>query len=248
MGAFIGSGRIKVAPYASGAQFGDRAFVDVGNTSAFSFAFTENRQELRDFRDPSGGVDASVARIESVTGSMDLRHFTASNLALALWGTTAALAATAITNEAHKARLGRFVPLNRIVNTAVAVVVRVGATVVNAADYAVSHGGLTFVAAPQTAQLIEGADVTVDYTPVASTDVQTLIGSAPNVSVLFEGVNGVDGKPTTARMYRCKLGVAANVGMIGEEFGTLQLTFTVEKDATVPGVGKSHFFELQQAV
>ncbi len=184
MTAFIGSGRVKVAPYGSGTQFGDRAFVDVGNTSAFAFSFTENRQELRDFRDPAGGVDASVARIESVTGSMDLRHFTAANLALALWGTTAALAATPITNEAHKARLGRFVALNRIVNTAVAVVVRVGATVVNTADYVVSAGG----------------------------------------------------------------GVAANVGMIGEEFGTLQVTFTVEKDATVPGVGKSQFFELQQAV
>lgn len=249
MTAFIGSGKIKIAPFESGASFGARKFVDVGNTSAFQFSFTENRQELRNYRDAAGGIDASVARIESVTGSMDLRHFTADNLALALWGTTAALAATAIVGEAgHVYSAGKFIPAARLINTTIPPVVKKGATTLNVADYVVSAGGITFITGtPTTAGLIEGDSITIDYTPLASSDVQALINAAPNVSVFFEGVNAVTGKPASVRQYKCKLGVAANVGLIGDDFGTLAVTFTVEKDTTIIGAGLSQFFAIQQA-
>lgn len=249
MSAFIGSGKIKIAPFDSGASFGLRKYVDVANTSAFQFSFTENRQELRDYRDPAGGIDASVARIESVTGSMDLRHFTADNLALALWGTTAALAATPIVGEAgHVFTAGKFIPAARLINTTIAPVVKKGATTLNVADYVVSAGGITCVTGTAaTAGLVDGDAITIDYTPLASTDVQALINSAPNVSVFFEGVNAVSGKAASARMYKCKLGVAANVGLIGDDFGTLAVTFTVEKDTTISGGGTSQFFAMQQA-
>lgn len=248
MSAFIGSGKIKIAPYDAAVAFGSRAFVDVGNTSAFQFSFTENRQELRDYRDPAGGVDASVARIEAVTGSMDLRHFTAANLAMALWGNTGALAATAIVGEAgHKALAGKFIPTARLINTTIAPVLKKGATTLNAADYTVSAGGITFASTFATVGLVEGDAITIDYTPLASTDVQALVNSAPNVSVFFEGVNAVTGKYASVRQYKCKLGVAQNVGLIGDDFGTLQLSFTVEKDDTISGAGTSQFFAVQQA-
>lgn len=247
MTAFIGSGKIKIAPFASGASFGHRAFVDVGNTSAFQFSFSENKQELRDYRDPAGGVDASVSRIESVTGQMDLRHFTADNLALALWGSTAALAATAIVGEAHTAHAGKFVPTERLINTTVPPVLKKGATTLDTDDYTVTAGGIQFAATFETVGLVTGDAITINYTPIAGKDIQALISSAPNVSIFFEGINAVTGLAASARMYKCKLGVAANVGMIGDDFGTLQVSFTVEKDETVAGVGTSKFFALQQA-
>lgn len=247
MSAFIGSGRISAAPYDAAVPFGSRVFGGLGNTSAFAFNFAETRQELRDYQDPAGGVDASSSRIESVSGTMDARHFTPENLAMALWGTTAVLGTTAITGEAHKARYGKFVPTARIINTGTPPVVKVGSDTVSTSDYTVSASGITFVDAPATVGLTDGADITIDYTPVASSDVQALVGSAPNVSIFFDGVNSVNGKKTTGRFYKCKLGVAANVPLIGDDFGTLQITFTVEKDETIVGAGKSQFFELQQA-
>ena len=73
---------------------------------------------------------------------MDLRVFSLSNLALALWGTaTAALGVTAITGEAHVIHAGSFVPADRIINTAVAPVIKKGATVIDTDDYTVSSGG-----------------------------------------------------------------------------------------------------------
>lgn len=246
MTAFIGSGRVRIAPYDAAIPFGSRVFGELGNTSAFSFNFAENRQELRDYRDPAGGVDASASRIESVNGSMDARHFTAANLALALWGNTNVLGATPITGEVHKARFGKFVPAARLINTGTPPVVKKGGTTVDAADYTVSAAGITFVEEPETVGLTDGDDITIDYTPVASNDVQALISSAPNVSIFFDGVNTVNNKRTTGRWYKCKLGVATDLPFIGDDFGTLPLTFTVEKDETIVAAGKSQFFEIQQ--
>jgi len=247
MDAFIGSGKIKIAPFDSASVFGKRAFVDVGNSSTFQFSFSEDKKTLRDNRDPSGGTDASFARLDSISGQMDLRHFTAANLAMALWGTTTVLAATAITGEAHKAHFGKFVPMDRLINTTVALVVKKDTTTIAAADYTVSIGGLTFADTLSTEGVTDADDITVDYTPLAGSDIQALINSAPNVSIFFEGTNAVDGKAASVRMYKCKLGVASNIGFIGDDFGTLTITFTIEKDETVPGTGRSKYFSHQQA-
>lgn len=247
MSAFIGSGKIKLAAYGSGASFGVREFRDVGNASAFQFSFSENKQELRDYRDPAGGTDASVSRIESVTGQMDLRHFTAENMAEVVWGDASALTATAITGEASKFHAGGFVPTARLIDTTVAPVLKKGATTIDTDDYTVSAGGITFASSITTVGVTDGDAITIDYTPLAGYDVQALINAAPSVSIFFEGVNNVTGKYASARMYKCKLGVAQNIGLIGDDFGTLQVSFTVEKDETVAGTGTSKFFALQQA-
>jgi len=246
MTAFVGSGKIKIATQASGATFGARAFQDIGNASAFSFSFSENKKTLRDFQDPAGGLDASVTIIDAVTGTMDIRNFSAANLALALWGTTAALNATAIVGEAGKTIVpGIFIPTARLMNTTIPPVVKKGATVILAADYTYSAGGITIAAAITTAAVISGDAITIDYTPLIGADVQSLISSAPNVSIFFEGVNAVTGKYTSVRMYKVKLGAAQNLGMIGEDFATLSINFTLEKDTSI--VSGSKFFAMEQA-
>ena len=244
--SFIGTGKIKIATYASGATFAARNFVDVGNASDFSFNFSETKKELLDYQDPAGGTAATVVKLDKVEGKMDLRVFSLSNLALALWGSaTAALGVTAITGEAHVIHAGSFVPADRIINTAVAPVIKKGATVIDTDDYTVSSGGITIAATISTAGVADGDAITFDYTPLASGKAETLISTAPLCSVFFEGVNGVDGKVTTVRMYKVKLGVAQNVSMISEDFNTLSLTFTVDKDTTVVGGGLSQFIKVE---
>jgi hypothetical protein len=243
--SFIGTGKIKIATYASGATFGARNFIDVGNASVFEYSFSETKKELLDYQDPAGGTAATVTRIDKVEGKMDLRVFSAANLALALWGTTSTLGVTAITTEAHVINAGSFIPTERLINTAVAPVVTKGGTTVAAADYVVSDGGITIAATITTVGVTNGDAINIAYTPVASKDVQTLINTAPEVSIFFEGINGVDGKAATNRIYKAKLGVAQNVGYISEDFNTLSITFTVNKDTTVTGAGISQFLKLE---
>ena len=245
--SFIGTGKIKIAQYSSGATFGARNFIDVGNASVFEYSFSETRKELLDYQDPGGGLAASVVRVDKVEGKMDLRVFSAANLALALWGTAAVPGVTAITGEAHVITAGAFIPTERLINTAVAPVVKKGGTTVLTADYVVTGGGITIASTITTGGVTTGDAITIDYTPLASSTIQTLISTAPLVSIFFEGVNGVDGKYATSRIYKAKLGVAQNVGYISEDFNTLSLSFSVEKDTTVTGAGISQFLKLETA-
>ncbi len=244
--SFIGTGKIKIATYTSGATFAARNFIDVGNASDFSYNFSETKKELLDYQDPAGGTAATVVKLDKVEGKMDLRVFSLANLALALWGTAApTLGVTAITTEPHVITAGSFVPFDRIMNTTVAPVITNGTTTVGTADYVISPGGITIASTISTVGVTSGDAINVAYTPIASGSVQTLINSAPEVSVFFEGINGVDGKMTTVRMYKAKLGVAQNVSMISEDFNTLSLTFTINKDTTVTGAGISQFMKIE---
>lgn len=245
--AFIGKAKIFIAPYASGASFDARAFVYAQNTSAFQFGFSEEEKKLLDYASPSGGIDVSVKRISDATGSMDLRHFTPENLAMALWGTTAALGVTPIVGEAGKFIVpNKFVPTARLIDTTVAPVVKSGATTISTSDYTVSPAGILIAATISTGGVSSGDPLTIDYTPQASDDIKALMTSAPDVSVIIEGINEVDGKYTVGRFWKVKLGAAQNVAMIGDDFGTLAVSFSIQKDETVAG-GKSMYFELEAA-
>lgn len=245
--AFIGKAKIFIAPYASGASFAAREYAYAENTSAFQFGFSEEEKKLLDYASASGGIDVSIKRISDATGSMDLRHFTPENLARALWGTTAALGTTPIVGEVVADIIeGNFVPTARLINTGVAPVVKSGATTVATADYTVSPGGITIAGTITTGGVSSGDPLTIDYTPQASNDIKALMSSAPDVSLIIEGINEVDGKYTVGRFWKCKLGVAQNVAMIGDDFGTLAVSFTIQKDETVTG-GKSQYFELEAA-
>ena len=244
--SFIGTGKVKSALYSSGATFGAREFRDVGNASIFEYSFSEEKKELKNYQDPAGGLAASVSKIDKVEGKIDLRNITVENLALALWGTTAALNTTAITGESgYFINENAFIPTARMINTAVAPVVKKGATVIDTDDYVVSPGGITIAATITTATVVAGDPITIDYTPKASADVQSLINAAPDVSLFFEGVNTVDGKYALARIFKAKLGVASNISWIGEDFATLSITFTVVKDDTITGAGISQFLKLE---
>jgi len=248
MSGFIGTGKIKIALYSSGASFGARKFFDVGNASVFKYSFSEEKKELKNYQDPAGGTADSVTRINTIDGQIDLRDLKASNLALALWGTTAALTATAIVGENHVINAGAFIPTARLLNTSVAPVVKKGATVVAPADYTVSHGGITIADTISTATVINGDAITIDYTPKVTADIQALINSAPEVSVFFEGTNQVNGKQTTRSIWKAKLGVAQQVDEISDDFNTLSLSLSILKDATIVTAGISQYIRGENEV
>jgi hypothetical protein len=245
--AFIGKAKIRIGLYSSGATFKSRALRYLENTSRFELSFSEEEKKLPDFTNATGGTDASSKRISEVSGALDARHFTPENLALALWGSSAALNTTAIVDEAgFKIVPSMFLATDRLIDTTVAPVVKKGATVIAPADYVVSPGGITIAATITTATVLSGDAVTIAYTPKASRDVQALIAAAPDVSVLVEGINEIDGKYTIVKIWKGKLGVAQGLGFITEDFGTLTMSLTIQKDETVSAAGgKSQYFMIE---
>lgn len=85
MSAFIGAGVLSVAPWSESTAFDALVFRDVGNVSKFTFNFSEDRKELKNFRSAAGGTYASFSRIDKAEIAADFRDFSAENLALALW-------------------------------------------------------------------------------------------------------------------------------------------------------------------
>lgn len=244
MTALRGFGKIKIAPYDASVPFGSRKFRDIGNNSTFNLTATEQEETLPDYRDASGGTDASYRRVESAAGSIDARHVTGENLALATWGTSEALPTAAITDEPHVLHAGAFVPAERVIDLTETTVVKKGTTDVAPADYVVSAGGITFNSEITTADVADGDPITFSYQAADSVDVQALIETAPNVSIFFEGVNAVNGKPLVVRIWKAKLGIAQTIALIGTEFATLGLNYTIEKDETIAGNEVSKYYKV----
>ena len=244
--SFIGSGIVEIAPYDAAVDFYSRKFRDTGNNSAFDYKFAVNDRKLSSFRSPAGGTYASAPKIDSVTGTIAMRDFSAENLELALWGTSSSGGTTAITGEAHKIHAGAFIPTKRFINTTVAPVVKKGATTVDTDDYTVDEHGITIAAAITTVGVTDGDAITIDYTPKASISIQSLVTSAPLVSIFLRGFDAVSGEPHSLAIWKAQLGAADTVAQIGEDFGTLSLTYTAEEDATITGAGLSKYMLLQQ--
>ncbi len=245
--AFSGVGKISVAPFAGASTFVARSFRPLGNASEFSFAPTQDEKTLMDYTNASGGIDAAMKRTTGGSGKIDLRRIGVNNLALALFGTTTSLNTTAIVGESGgKIVPGMLVPTERLINTAVAPVVKKGATVIAPADYSVSAAGITISSTISTAGVVSGDAITIDYTPVASADVQALISTAPEVSIVFDGINSVNGKATVYRIFKAKLGAPSNIQLIGDDFAPLSVPFTLVRDDSIIAAGKSQYFQVEQ--
>lgn len=240
--AYSGVGKISVALYSDAATFKGRKFRPLENSSAFEFSFTQDEKTLPDYTNASGGIDASFKRITGGAGKIDLRRFGIDNLALALFGTSATENTTPIVGESgFKIVPGKFLPTDRLINTTVAPVVKKGATTILAADYTVSAGGITIASTITTGSVSSGDSITIDYTPVASDSAQALMTTSPEVSIMFDGINSVNGKAMTVKIFKAQLGALSQLQLITDDFGVLSMPFTLVKDSTITTSGKSQY-------
>lgn len=245
--ASILSGIPEIALYDPAIPFDSRNFRDIGNASTLSFNYDVEQRRLPNYRSAAGGTYASADRVNEVTGQIDPRNFNPQNMALALWGSATDVAGGVVADEAHVFHgAGTFVMTARMIDTTVAPVVEVGATVVDTDDYVVERAGIRFKDTVTTVGLVADADITISYTASSVVDIQALISSAPLVSVRLIGEDAVSGEPVTARFYKVKLGLSSDVSLIGDDFGTLSLSMTMEEDATIIGSGLSKYFKIQQ--
>ncbi len=169
-----------------------------------------------------------------------------SNLAMLLSGTSSAGNATAIVAESgYKIVPLAFIATARLIDTTVAPVVKKGSTVISTADYTVSKGGITIAATITTATVVSGDSITIDYTPLLSHSVETLIRTPVDYSLVFEGVNEVDSKWLTVKIHKVKLSPPSSVALIGTDFYSGDCTFTASADSTITGAGLSQYAEIE---
>lgn len=243
--AFSNIGTLRLAVYDALVAFHNRPFFDTGNNDQIDFTVEEEVVELPDARE-LGGIDATMRRVKGLNGTIKMRHISEEMLPLVLYGTANAVAVTAITDEAHVAHAGRFVPTVHLIDLTQTITVKKGVTALDAADWEVEEngGGIKLANTFATSGLIEGDAILISYTPAAQYDIEALVTNAPQLSVSIVGQNAYNGLPCRDELYKIRLGAVQNYSRVnGGQFGEITISFSGEKDATITTAGKSKYYK-----
>lgn len=240
--SYIGKGVVHIKNRASG------GFRFLANVESLTQAFETEEKSIPNNTTGGGGEWDSLTRVTGATASAVMYDFSPENLALATNGTVSAITATPITDEALTATaLGEIVPSLKMINTAVAPVVKNTAgttTYVAGTDYSVSAAGIT--------PLVGGTMVAVtgfklSYTPAAGSAVEMLMAAAGEYTLMIDGLNEADsGKPVRITMHRAKPKATSGLEYIGDDFGTLPIDFKLLPD-TSKAAGKSQYAVIEKA-
>lgn len=238
---YLGSGKIyaRIAGAAAG-------LLELGNASKLDFAVKENKQTLKDFGKPGGGVYASVTRIDSATLSMTLNDLNKTNVARALYGTESAIVGGTVVDEVVTAYKGALVPLLHPSPTAVVVTDSTAVTTYTAGtDYEVRAGGIFILAA---GTILDAASLKVDYTYAAYNKVEAMTTGAIVLEMHFEGLNEANsGKPVIVDVWRAQLSPTKALSLLGDKFADLAIDAEVMIDTTKTGTGISQYFRAKLA-
>jgi hypothetical protein len=236
--SYIGAGRVYLRD-----TTGSTGLLFVGNCSALDFGVTEDTKELKDYTQGGGGTYNEVRRIASVEGKLTLHDLNPENLARALFGTSTAQTAATVTDESHPSVIaGGFVATTYIPLSITSVKVGAATKTVDT-DYIVRNGGIEIVA---TGSIITGDTVLITYSKAASDVVQALVASAKEYELYFDGMNEArSGKTTRINVHRMKIGAAANLSMIGDDYAALEISGKLLKDTTKNGTTVSQYFKVE---
>lgn len=237
-GAFIGSGKIYLADTAT-----PEKLIYIGNCSGLSFDAESEEKTLTDFANPGGGTDASITRITGVNISYTAHHFNKVNIARAMFATATDKIAGSVAAESHTAYQGALVK-TAYPNPSAVVVKDVTAvtTYVLDTDYTVNEAGV---------EIIEGGGISdedvikIDYDYPAHADMQALTASNKKFRMVFKGLNEArSGKPQIVEVYKMSHS-PSNLGLIGDDFGSMPFSGKAEKDATKTGALISQYMQIQ---
>jgi len=238
--SYIGSGRI----LARRRNVAGAAFFELGNCSALGIAVETERKQLRDFRQPGGGIYNQVDRITAVNLTLTAHDLSPMNLALATNGTTSAVATGPVTDELALAVKGQYVGLKGQPSAITSVSPAASGTAyVAGVDYVFQNGGLFIPAASAIAAATGNTpNIKVTYAQKKGSLVQALVTASPELEFMFLGLNEADsGSAVTVNVWRSKLAPAQNLALIGDDYAALEMTGSVMADSSQPAGISQHF-------
>ncbi|MEB2328102.1 MAG: hypothetical protein OZ926_14765 [Pseudomonas sp.] len=101
---------------------------------------------------------------------------------------------------------------------------------------------------PENLAMVLFATVTED-TVNNTAIIEALTTGAQTFLMTFEGLNeAATGKKVTVTVHRAKIGAAQGLGLIGDEFGALEITGEVLIDTGIVEAGKSQFFKVEMDI
>lgn len=215
----------------------------IGGVEVLELAIEEEKKKQQDYSRGGGGTRAQVSRVKGVTMKATLQDLNPINLARAVFGNASEVAAATITGEAHTAFKGGLIPLAHIKPTTVVLKTagETPATIAMAGNYEVRPEGLFIF--DDADDITDPLAVTVDYAHGGYDLIQALTQAAPILEMRYAGVNeAMSGAECVVDLFRVQLGPTNGLGLINDDFATLQVEGEVLMDPTKSGAGISRFF------
>lgn len=239
-GAFLGAGKISLKDLQN-----PQGHIPIGNASSLQYQAEVETIEDKDYTSAGGGLDATVQRVSALNVTYNARHFNKANIARAILGLSADVAAGTVTSEIHKGYKGALIRLSKPVDAEVAVVVKTTGgspvTYVEGTDYLVSPAGVTIM---ETGSVVDAADLDIAYGYPKHANIQALVSSGKRYSLLFEGLNEArSGKPVIIEIFKVNHS-PASLSVIADQFNGMEFTAKAEKDAARVGTGLSQYMEI----
>ncbi|GAB3755184.1 phage tail tube protein [Lysobacter olei] len=225
----------------------------VGDAPKCDVSLTTESENRKESYSGQRLTSARLRKGNEATIAMTLNWADADNLALGLYGTTAAVAAGTVTAETLPTGLaaGDVVVLDHGGVSSLVITDSAGtpATLVAGTDYALDSANGGVVSIKNVGSYVQPFKAAYSHT--ASSDVSMFTAAPPERYLLLDGVNTVDDSPVRLRLYRVQFDPAATLPLINEGFGSIELSGAVlydseaAADATLGGFGK---IELPTAV
>ncbi len=225
----------------------NEAMQSIGGVQQLELAIEEDTKKQTDFSVGGGGTRAQVKRVQGVTMKATLQDLNPVNLARAVFGSNSAEAAGTVTDEPHKAYKGGLIPLAHINPSAVTLTTAGGTptTIPMANNYEVRPEGI-FVFDNAPGITTDGMNVLVDYAHGGYDVIEALTGAAPILEMRYAGLNeALSGTPSVVELFRVQLGATQGLGLVNDDFATLEVEGEVLADPTKTGAGVSRFFRVQ---
>lgn len=222
----------------------------VGNIATLTLNIGTSVLEHKETQTGQRGTDKRMTTETSCGVSMGMESWDASNLSVALRATSAKFASGSVVGEANKVYLGKIMPLKFAKVSSV--IIKEGATTLVAYtagmdvgdwDYILNAeaGSIKWADTPASA-LVDGDDVTVDYTRAAQSVVQPLVNSGTEKFLRFEGLNTADElKPVIVEIFRFVADPLKTLDLINNEIAKFPLEASALMDSRRPA-GESKFF------
>ena len=223
-------------------------FRPVGNVSALVLAIETTEFEHKESCTGARATDLIIVQEISATLTVTKECLFKENLALALFGSSSAIASGAVVDEAVVARHDLWVSLDNIDVTSVVVTGSAGTPVfVEGTDYLCNEkAGSLFVLS--TGSITDAQDLEVDYNFAAQDDVQAVLTSTGATKFArFEGLNTAldPNSSMVVEAFKAQVSPLAELALINDEVSQMEVEFEVLSDPLQATASK--FFTIRKS-
>lgn len=221
-------------------------FRPVGNISDLTIGIETEQFEHKESCTGVRATDLTIIQETSANVSFTMESLDKENLALALFGTSATVAASSVTDEAVIGYHDLWSALANVdVSTVVVTDVGGATTYTEDTDYVVDYtaGSIKVLS---TGAITDTQSLEVDYAYGAQEDIQAFTsGSKPVRYARFQGINTADNdKPFVVDIFKLELSPLAELALINDEISQMEVEAEALSDALQSSASK--FFKIRK--